>query len=192
MLPAGCPPSPSLLISTRALAVASLYTGSRDKERLSSEWGRSGAIEIRSGSLFRLAVCVNVRGGSPMVDSVCELHTLLWIPQAAKFARNAILTAVFHLHVHVHVYALNRASLNGHSFSSVGPIIISESLERPFKWCVKKSLFPKMRNDDPFQIWDYQSVNGILLSFQKMLNLDHQNSRYRVGYSISKWREPTC
>ena len=113
-----------------------------------------------------------------------------------------LIVCIQHNYVHL---ALNGALLNGHNFSSVGPIMLilwfSESLERDLSDNVlKKSevyfwpvfdkyhgpwYFPENMARFKFGIWAYNLIE-LLLSFQtiiKSLNLDHHNSSYRADSS---------
>ncbi len=65
--------------------------------------------------------------------------------------------------------ALHKASLNGHNFSSVGPITLILS----FSGCLERGL-----SDDV-------EINSHL---RKSLNLDHQNSSYKTDSSTFKMK----
>ncbi len=96
--------------------------------------------------------------------------------------------------------ALNKASLNDHTFISVDPIKLTVS---SLKWCLEiKSLFLacfwqntmvffwkwKIMARSKFENWAYH-LHGLLLSFQKIIksvNLDHQSSSYRANSSTLK------
>ncbi len=116
---------------------------------------------------------------------------------------HAYCTTIFELHVHV---VLNKASLNGHNISSVGPITFilwfSESLGRGLLDDVLKSkvyflpVFDKIPwpycigNYGPFQIWDLSIIPSERApsKLSETVKFDTRTLVTEPTLVLSKWR----